>query len=97
MRVTLVSDEQIRAAFAPVRASGQTSARAASCFESGKPPLFEMIQAMCLRPELLAAFGQFGGAVSPGRPDRAAAEGARHPRVVTAQRLPVLRGHARWR
>ena len=63
MRVT-VSDEQIRAAFAPVRHRPDFR-ESCELFESGKPPL-EMIQAMCLRPELLAAFGQFGGAVYPG-------------------------------
>ncbi len=63
MRVT-VSDEQIRAAFAPIRHRPDFR-ESCELFEQGKRPL-EMIQAMCLRPELVAAFGQFGGAVYPG-------------------------------
>lgn len=34
-------------------------------WDQGKPPA-EMIQAMCLRPELLRAFGGFGDCVYPG-------------------------------
>jgi AhpD family alkylhydroperoxidase len=63
MRVT-VTDEQIRAAFAPVRHRPDFR-ESGELFDRGQRPL-EMIQAMCLRPELLAAFGQFGNGVYPG-------------------------------
>ncbi len=63
MRIT-VTDEQIRAAFAPVRDKPDFK-ESCELFERGQRPL-EMIQAMCLRPQLLAAFGGFGEAVYPG-------------------------------
>ena len=34
-------------------------------WERGQPPV-EMIQAMCLRPEILRGFAGFGGSVYPG-------------------------------
>ena len=63
MRVTVTSD-QIRTAFEAVK-DDPSFDESRGLWEQGRPP-FEMIQAMCLRPELLAAFGQFGGAVYPG-------------------------------
>ena len=41
------------------------STRAAPSGSQGRPPV-EMIQAMCLRPEILRAFAGFGGCVYPG-------------------------------
>ena len=63
MRVT-VTPEQIRAAFEPVK-HHPDFAESGAIFEKGHLPA-EMIQAMCLRPEILAAFGQFGSCVYPG-------------------------------
>lgn len=63
MRVT-ISPEQIRAAFEPVR-DRPDFAESCALVEQGRLPA-EMIQAMALRPELLAAFGQFGSCVYPG-------------------------------
>ncbi len=63
MQVTVTPD-QVRAAFAPVRDRPDFQ-ESCALFESGRMPV-EMIQAMCLRPEILAAFGQFGPCVYPG-------------------------------
>jgi AhpD family alkylhydroperoxidase len=63
MRVT-VSPDQIRAAFEAVK-DDPSFDESRALWEHGKPPV-EMIQAMCLRPEILRAFAGFGGSVYPG-------------------------------
>lgn len=63
MRVS-ITPEQIRAAFEPVKGRPDFE-ESRALFERGHPPV-EMIQAMALRPEILAAFGQFGSCVYPG-------------------------------
>ncbi len=63
MRVT-VSPEQIRSAFEAVK-DDPSFDESRGLWERGKPPV-EMIQAMCLRPEILAAFAGFGNSVYPG-------------------------------
>ena len=63
MRVS-VTPEQVRAAFEPVRSQPDFE-ESCALFEKGQMPA-EMIQAMCLRPEMLAAFGGFGECVYPG-------------------------------
>lgn len=63
MRVT-VTQQQIRAAFEPVKDRPDFE-ESCALVERGRPPA-EMIQAMCLRPEILAAFGGFGDCVYPG-------------------------------
>jgi AhpD family alkylhydroperoxidase len=63
MRVT-VSPEQIRSAFEAVK-DDPSFDESRGLWERGRPPV-EMIQAMCLRPEILRAFAGFGGAVYPG-------------------------------
>ena len=63
MRVS-VTPEQIRAAFEPVKDQPDFEESRALLEQGGMPT--EMIQAMALRPELLAAFGQFGSSVYPG-------------------------------
>ncbi len=63
MRVT-VTPEQVRAAFEPVKDNPDFQ-ESRALFEQGRMPV-EMIQAMCLRPEILAAFGRFGSCVYPG-------------------------------
>jgi alkylhydroperoxidase family enzyme len=63
MRVT-VTPEQIRSAFEAVK-DDPSFDESRALWERGQPPV-EMIQAMCLRPELLRAFAGFGGAVYPG-------------------------------
>ena len=63
MRVS-VSSEQIRAAFDAVK-HDHSFDESRALWEKGKPPA-QMIQAMCLRPELLRAFGGFGDCVYPG-------------------------------
>ena len=63
MRVT-VSQEQIRTAFEAVKEDPSFD-ESRGLWERGRPPV-EMIQAMCLRPEILRAFAGFGGAVYPG-------------------------------
>jgi AhpD family alkylhydroperoxidase len=63
MRVT-VNTEQIRHAFEQV--SGDPAfEESRALVEAGGQPL-EMIRAMCLRPEILRAFGQTGHCVYPG-------------------------------
>lgn len=63
MRVT-VSAEQIRSAFAGVK-DDPSFDESRGLWERGRPPV-EMIQAMCLRPEILRAFAGFGSCVYPG-------------------------------
>ena len=63
MRVT-VSPEQIRSAFEAVK-DDPSFDESRGLWERGKPPV-EMIQAMCLRPEILRAFAGFGNSVYPG-------------------------------
>ncbi len=63
MRVT-VSPEQIRSAFEAVK-DDPSFDESRALWEHGRPPV-EMIQAMCLRPEILRAFAGFGGSVYPG-------------------------------
>jgi AhpD family alkylhydroperoxidase len=63
MRVT-VSPEQIEAAFLAVK-DDPSFDESRGLWERGLPPV-EMIQAMCLRPEILRAFAGFGGCVYPG-------------------------------
>ena len=63
MRVT-VSPEQIRSAFEAVK-DDPSFDESRGLWERGHPPV-EMIQAMCLRPEILRAFAGFGGSVYPG-------------------------------
>jgi AhpD family alkylhydroperoxidase len=63
MRVT-VSPEQIQSAFEAVK-DDPSFDESRALWNRGRPPV-EMIQAMCLRPEILHAFAGFGGAVYPG-------------------------------
>ena len=63
MRVT-VSPEQIRSAFEAVK-DDPSFDESRALWERGRPPV-EMIQAMCLRPEILRGFAGFGGCVYPG-------------------------------
>ena len=63
MRVT-VTPQQLRAAFEPVK-DQPDFAESCALVDRGRLPV-EMIQAMALRPEILAAFGEFGSCVYPG-------------------------------
>ena len=63
MRVT-VSPEQIQLAFEAVK-DDPSFDESRGLWERGRPPV-EMIQAMCLRPEILRGFAGFGGCVYPG-------------------------------
>jgi AhpD family alkylhydroperoxidase len=63
MRVT-VTPEQIQSAFEAVK-DDPSFDESRGLWERGRPPV-EMIQAMCLRPEILRAFAGFGGSVYPG-------------------------------
>ena len=63
MRITVTHD-QIRSAFEAVK-DDPSFDESRGLWERGHPPV-EMIQAMCLRPEILRAFAGFGGAVYPG-------------------------------
>ena len=63
MRVT-VSPQQIRSAFEAVK-DDPSFDESRGLWERGLPPV-EMIQAMCLRPEILRAFAGFGASVYPG-------------------------------
>ena len=63
MRVT-VTAEQIRSAFEAVKDDSSFD-ESRGLWERGHAPV-EMIQAMCLRPEILRAFAGFGNAVYPG-------------------------------
>jgi AhpD family alkylhydroperoxidase len=59
-----VSPEQIRSAFEAVK-DDPSFDESRGLWERGQPPV-EMIQAMCLRPEILRAFAGFGDCVYPG-------------------------------
>jgi AhpD family alkylhydroperoxidase len=63
VRVTVTS-EQIRTAFEAVK-DDPSFDESRGLWERGRPPV-EMLQAMCLRPEILRAFAGFGGSVYPG-------------------------------
>ena len=63
MRVT-VTPGQIQSAFEAVKEDPSFD-ESRALWERGQRPV-EMIQAMCLRPEILRAFAGFGGAVYPG-------------------------------
>ena len=63
MRVT-VSPDQIRSAFEAVK-DDPSFDESRGLWERGRPPV-EMIQAMCLRPEILRGFAGFGNCVYPG-------------------------------
>jgi alkylhydroperoxidase family enzyme len=63
MRVT-VTLEQIQSAFEAVK-DDPSFEESRGLWERGRPPV-EMIQAMCLRPEILRAFAGFGNCVYPG-------------------------------
>jgi len=63
MRVT-VTDSQIRDAFEKVKHMNAFE-ESRALFAEGKKPL-EMIQAMCLHPEILRCFGEWGKGVYPG-------------------------------
>jgi AhpD family alkylhydroperoxidase len=63
MRIT-VAPEQIRTAFEAVK-DDPSFDESRALWERGRPPV-EMIQAMCLRPEILRGFAGFGGCVYPG-------------------------------
>ena len=63
MRVR-VSPEQIRSAFEAVK-DDPSFDESRGLWERGRPPV-EMIQAMCLRPEILRGFAGFGNSVYPG-------------------------------
>jgi AhpD family alkylhydroperoxidase len=63
MHVT-VTDDQIRDAFVAVK-DDPSFDESRGLWERGRRPV-EMIQAMCLRPELLRAFAGFGSCVYPG-------------------------------
>lgn len=63
MRVS-VTPEQIRSAFEAVK-DDPSFDESRGLWERGQPPV-EMVQAMCLRPEILRAFAGFGNCVYPG-------------------------------
>lgn len=63
MRVT-VTPEQIQSAFEAVK-DDPSFDESRALWERGRPPV-EMVQAMCLRPEILRAFAGFGNCVYPG-------------------------------
>jgi len=63
VRVT-VTPAQIQAAFEAVK-DDPSFDESRGLWERGHAPV-EMLQAMCLRPEILRAFAGFGGAVYPG-------------------------------
>lgn len=63
MRVTVTPD-QIKSAFVAVK-DDPSFDESRGLWERGQPPV-EMIQAMCLRPEILRAFAGFGNSVYPG-------------------------------
>jgi len=63
MRVT-VTAEQIQSAFEDVK-DDPSFDESRGLWERGRPPV-EMIQAMCLRPEILRGFAGFGNCVYPG-------------------------------
>jgi AhpD family alkylhydroperoxidase len=59
-----VNPEQIQSAFEAVK-DDPSFDESRGLWERGMPPV-EMIQAMCLRPEILRAFAGFGDCVYPG-------------------------------
>jgi len=59
-----VTPEQIQSAFEAVK-DDPSFDESRGLWERGRPPV-EMIQAMCLRPEILQAFAGFGNSVYPG-------------------------------
>ena len=59
-----VSPEQIQSAFEAVK-DDPSFDESRALWNRGRPPV-EMIQAMCLRPEILRAFAGFGNCVYPG-------------------------------
>lgn len=63
MRVT-VSPEQIQSAFEAIK-DDPSFDESRALWALGRPPV-EMIQAMCLRPEILRGFAGFGTCVYPG-------------------------------
>src|SRR4051812_25161611 len=63
MRVS-VTHAQIQSAFEAVK-DDPSFDESRGLWEQGQPPV-EMIQAMCLRPEILRAFAGFGMSVYPG-------------------------------
>jgi alkylhydroperoxidase family enzyme len=63
MQVTVTPD-QIRTAFEAVK-DDPSFDESRGLWERGHPPV-EMLQAMCLRPEILRGFAGFGGSVYPG-------------------------------
>jgi len=63
MRVSVTPD-QIRIAFEAVKDDSSFD-ESRALWERGRPPV-EMIQAMCLRPEILRGFAGFGNCVYPG-------------------------------
>lgn len=63
MRVA-ITPEQIQEAFEAVK-DDPSFDESRGLWERGRPPV-EMIQAMCLRPEILQAFAGFGHSVYPG-------------------------------
>jgi AhpD family alkylhydroperoxidase len=63
MRVT-VTPEQIQSTFEAVK-DDPSFDESRGLWERGLPPV-EMLQAMCLRPEILRAFAGFGNSVYPG-------------------------------
>ena len=63
MRVA-VTPEQIQSAFEAVK-DDPSFDESRGLWERGRPPV-EMIQAMCLRPEILRGFAGFGDCVYPG-------------------------------
>lgn len=62
MRVT-VTPAQVQFAFEAVK-DAPSFDESRGLWERGQPPV-EMIQAMCLRPEILGAFAGFGRCVYP--------------------------------
>ena len=63
MRVT-VTPAQVQSAFEAVK-DDPSFDESRALWEQGQPPV-EMIQAMCLRPEILRGFAGFGDCVYPG-------------------------------
>jgi AhpD family alkylhydroperoxidase len=63
MRVTVTADA-IKSAFEAVK-DDPSFDESRGLWERGHPPV-EMLQAMCLRPEILRAFAGFGNSVYPG-------------------------------
>ena len=88
MRVT-VTPEQIRSAFEAVK-DDPSFDESRGLWERGQPPV-EMIQAMCLRPEILRAFAGFGNCVYPGGLLERRVKELVIITASTDERLPVLR------